>query len=338
MPNDKRALLLGNGINQLDSTQSISWGDLLKSIKTKFDIQVDLNNEFKPFPLAFEEMMHRKSGENPIDNKLRRLKQAIKGSIDHQLSGKDGFNEYHTKFMQLGYDDILTTNYDYSLQKSVMSNFEDEKKDLALNRQEIKHSLKRGYEMPRDLGNIWHIHGELYDSRNIRNEHIFYPEESILIGYDQYTDYFLKIQENFDGIKNNTKSRKHGLKNRILNGENGKYWTEIFFTHNVDIIGLGLDFSENHIWWIINQRAIAIRNHEHEELKVNNTIRFFFPKMEASIDPTESGFFEKAVKKLNGTNKLKAIAELLWAFGVEIVEVDCESYEEFYDKLLLRYL
>jgi hypothetical protein len=53
MDTKKRALLTGNGINLLDDNQSLSWGKLLKEINTQNNTDIDFDNPFKPFPLAF---------------------------------------------------------------------------------------------------------------------------------------------------------------------------------------------------------------------------------------------------------------------------------------------
>lgn len=334
---NKRALLLGNGINRLDENQSYSWWGLLNSLKEKYGIDVDLTNDFKPFPLAFEEMRHRKSGGNTFNDKLKNLKQTIHKDIKHQLKGKDGFNNYHRRFVQHGYDDILTTNYDYSLELSSGLDFAHKKQDWAINRQERNYSLRRGYRLPK-LTNVWHIHGELESARNIKPPNDEYLEESILIGYDQYNDYFGKIQDNFNGVHKNIRNRKYGLKSRILNDKAGKHWTDLFFTHHIDIIGFGLDFSENHLWWLINERAAYFRNNSRGELKVNNKITYYYPEMEESISPTDPEFFNKARARLNANEKAKAIAELLVAFHVESKPIPCSSYEEFYDTLLTNHL
>jgi len=45
-----------------------SWGELLNEFKLNFDIDVDLENEFKPFPLDFDEILHQKGGSNRFEN------------------------------------------------------------------------------------------------------------------------------------------------------------------------------------------------------------------------------------------------------------------------------
>lgn len=332
---NKRALLLGNGINQLDWEQSISWGALLEGLKEDFGITVDIDNTFKPFPLGFEEMLHRKSGNNSFDNKLKNLKVGIRERIEDQLSDKVGYNEYHSRMMAVGYDDVLTTNYDYALQNSIIPNFEELKNRLAKNKQESKFSLKRAYEIPNGQTTLWHIHGELHDSRNLMEGTRYYHEESIMIGYEHYASYLEKIQENFKGKKGPQKPENQSLMMRIKNGVTGKFWTDVFFTHNVDIVGQGFDYSENHLWWLINQRANYKREYnEKYEVLVDNRIRFFFPEIEGADTVTISTPIEDIIRKRNSIEKSKGIAEVLEAFGVIPKPVKCQSYKDFYDELI----
>lgn len=330
----KRALLIGNGINQLDAEQSVSWGDLLEELRRDFHIEVDLNNAFKPFPLGFEEMLHRKRGSNELESKLRILKRAIRRNIDEQLSDKPGFNDYHRRMMQSGYDDVLTTNYDYALQKSILPEFLEQKSKLAQNKQESKFSLKRKYHVPNLDTNIWHIHGELFDSRNLSPGGPFYHEESIMIGYEHYASYLEKIQDNFAGYRGAQKPENQGLLTRIRNQVSGLFWTDIFFTHHLDIVGQGLDYSENHLWWLLNQRANFIRTHnDPNSLHINNRIRYFYPIIPDNNTTPETDLNE-IIRKRNAIEKAKGIGEVLEAFEVERVGIRCESYEAFYEEVL----
>ncbi|PWL31352.1 MAG: hypothetical protein DCO96_03925 [Fluviicola sp. XM-24bin1] len=330
----KRALLIGNGINQLDQAQSVSWGDLLDGLKRRFGIKVDLNNPFKPFPLGFEEMLHRKNSNVEFQRELRNLKQAIQDDIQRQLRGKTGYNEYHERIMRLGYSDVLTTNYDYALQKSVMSDFSNQKSRLALNKQETKFSLKRAYELPEIDMRVWHIHGELYDSRNLKDTERYYHQESIMIGYEHYASYLEKIQDNYNGKRNSRRFEHQGLLTRIKQNHPPLYWTDIFFTHHVDIIGQGLDFSENHLWWLLNQRANLMRvQTEASEFKINNEIHFYFPLFPEK-ELTEGDKLEDIIKERNASDKEKGIGEVLEAFNVEPRPIACGSYEAFYERVI----
>lgn len=338
---NKKALLIGNGVNLLDSSQSVSWGDLLLEIMDKYNIYVDIENEFKPFPIGFEEMLHLKVGGNTLDSKLKNLKQTIRQIIHRQLKDKEGFNVYHKRIAELGYNDILTTNYDYALEASTQEDFNTQKKKLALNKSEIKFSLKRHYgEFKNTISKIWHIHGELESSRNISNNSRNYPEESIMIGYEHYSAYLELIQENINGKKGRRIADNQSLISRIKSKTTGSFWTDIFFTHNLDIIGLGLDFSENHLWWVLNRRAMLIRNNDlhnsRDGVKINNSINYYYPdnQDEYSIKANDNDALSNLMKKINLFNKTKAIADVLKSFKVNPKPIKCRSYQDFYDNFM----
>lgn len=336
---NKKAMLIGNGLNRLDSSQSFSWGDLLKELKKKYNVNIDLDNIFKPFPLAFDEMQHLKTGNNSPSSKLKNLKQSIRNGVESQLAGKRGFNDYHQRLVSLNYDDIITTNYDYSLEKSIEPNFIILKRELAVNKQERKYSLKRCYKL-KSKTKFWHIHGELHDSR-IHSENMnSYPEESIMIGYEHYASYLEKIQENIKGKSGYQKTDNQSLTLRIRDKKHSPYWTDIFFTHNVDIIGQAIDFSENHLWWLFNYRANLMQAVTKNGVQINNRIRFFYAKLngENLIDINSLKSIDDLIWKKNYTQKSKAIGEVLKAFSIIPIEIECKTHIEFYEKLLTEYL
>ena len=341
---NKHALLVGNGINQLDYSQSISWGALLNELKLQYGINVDLDNEFKPFPIGFEEMRHLKKGGNTIESKLKNLKTSIREIIDNQLVGKIGFNEYHTKVCNLNYNDIITTNYDYALELSISDDFKLKKsKTYAQNKLERKFSLKRRYgNFENIISNIWHIHGELESSRNIGTNSKQYSEESIMIGYEHYSDYLEHIQENINGKKGKRIADNQSIISRIKNSTIGTFWTDIFFTHNLDIVGLGLDFSENHLWWLLNRRAMlmsnnSVHNHSLDGVEINNTINYYYPKLSNDnvITMNQELTLNEIIKKKNSFSKVKAIADVLKSFKVNPQPIACNSYNDFYDQYIL---
>jgi hypothetical protein len=336
---NKKAMLIGNGLNRLDSDQSFSWGDLLEELKDRYSIEVDLENFFKPFPLAFDEMQHLKSGRNSLRSKLKNLKQSIKTEIENQLADKRGFNDYHQKLASLDYDDILTTNYDYSLEKSIEPNFINKKRKFAQNRQERKFSLKRCYKLNSET-KLWHIHGELFDSRTHSDVSKSYPEESIMIGYEHYANYLEKIQENIKGKSGSQKTDNQSLTVRIRDNKPGVFWTDILFTHNIDIIGQAIDFSENHLWWIFNYRANLMREGISKNgVQINNRIRFFYAKLNGeNLVDLNRLTIDEIIWRKNSAQKSKAIGEVLKAFKIEPIAIECNSHEEFYDKLIDNYL
>jgi hypothetical protein len=333
----RKALIVGNGLNLLDSSQSFSWGGLLSELKRKFDIDVDLDNIFKPFPLAFDEMHHLKEGENSLTNKLKVLKKGISSGINSQIANKKGYNEYHTKIASLGYSDILTTNYDYSLELSVDSNFMNLKGQYAVNRIERRFSLKRCYKLKSNK-HFWHIHGELCDSRKHSTTDNSYQEESILIGYNHYSSYLEQIQKNVKGKTDSKSNENMSLLSRLQKQQPSPYWIDILFTHDIDIIGQAFDFSENHLWWLLNFRANLIKGAmSRNGVEINNTIRYFYPEIPNNKNHIENDL-TKVLKEINSLQKTKAIGEVLKAFNVVLVPIDCDSFKQFYDKAIDRYL
>lgn len=280
-------------------------------------------------------MLHRKRGANYFNNKIKRLKQHIRESIENQLNIKKGYNEFHNKLATLGYNDILTTNYDYAFEKSLTNNFIERKIELAKNKEEIKHSLKRSYYFSSQELTIWHIHGELLTSRNISNSTRNYPEESIMIGYEHYSSYLQRIQSNIKGQKKN-----QNLYNRLKSNTKSSLWLDIFFTHDIDIVGLGFDFSENHLWWLINYRANEIQKvNSKRNIQFNNRINFYYPQLNDSYkNDYKEKSIDEIIRKKNNIQKSKAIAEILDAFEVKPIPIGCNSFRDFYSKLIHNYL
>jgi hypothetical protein len=222
----KSALLVGNGINLL--RRNLSWDALLSTIAQNMNVAVSINRN-KSYPLVFEEILFRSDGN--LNDNLRRLKEDI-----YNVFSNYNPTDFHEILMRLKVDDFLTTNYDYSLEQV----FEDEFNISSGFTNEYKYSLFRYNNI---LGKkIWHIHGEL----NNGVQGVFrYPQESIMIGYEHYGDYHRRIHE---FIK---------PPGGILNGltQDKDSWVKRFFTHNIHIVGFGLDFSEAHLWWLLNYRA-----------------------------------------------------------------------------------
>lgn len=311
-----KSLLLGNGINRDVRSEGIAWDQLLKNLCTQFGVNIDVDKTI-PFPLVFEQIVNNKAG-NEVDSKVKNLKQKIS-----LIYGSNSIkpNDFHRKLWDLdNYSDILTTNYDYNIERAKIDAFVNNKVKYRMNALEDLLSMKRGYKI--EEKKIWHIHGEQKSSKGYVSL-IHYPEESIMIGFNHYAQYFQKIMDN---VKNNsTNSSKSGnniyeqkLINRILdpgyNIDECPYWVDRFFASDLDILGLTLDFSESHLWWLLSQRS------EYKERGlVNNTIRYWYPSF-----PTQ--------RKAN--SKELGIRKMLNSLKVEVLPVNASSYEDFYEKVL----
>ncbi len=273
----------------------------------------------------------------------RALKKLVRSGIEKQLANKAGFNIYHKKLAELGYSHILTTNYDYGVEASFLGDFFASKKKYAVDKREKRYSLKRGYKDPKSDLRIWHINGELFDSRVYKPGSSEYPESSIMLGYEHYASYLAHIQEVIRGARKvNVKGKKVEIPSlfaRIRNENECQFWTDILFTHDVDIVGQGFDFSEVHLWWLVNHRAALLRSGKSKgDASIDNTIKYYFPIIESEQKISHRKSIDDEINRRNSMLRTKAIAELLSAFFVEPISVECDSYPEFYEILTTKSL
>jgi hypothetical protein len=279
----EKYLFLGNGINQL--SKGYSWGDLLNSIKAAASIKTERGN--KTYPLFFEELSFTLNKTKPVETNIHQLKHMI---AEDAL--KLNPNAVHQKLISANYyKHFLTTNYDYCIEKAIDGTV---KSPRHQDKRTSKYSLYR-YN---DIGghHIWHIHGECNNGRKLNSA------DSILIGFEHYADYLDKIHRI---LKSDT---GRGLAEQI---QDTRYnWVHKFFTHDIDILGFGLDFNETHLWFILNFRARLIR----KKASIINTIRWIVPSF----------------KEDDNRDK----ADLLKAMKVEVITVPSTNYDEFYDAFI----
>ncbi len=282
----KKPLFLGNGLNRL-TPNGVSWGDLLDMLagKPRNDLEKEIRKH-KPFTLWYEEI------SNSIDRPS--LKYKISEILDKNLE----YNEFHEKIMGLKYKNILTTNYDYCLEKA-QSNYW-EKSSTA---QETLYSLFR-----RNISqgtNIWHIHGELESPR------------SIMLGHDQYTGYSQKIS-NFLSIGVPTESKERQKKPYIskfskkAQSPDTENWVDVFIEDEIHMLGFSLDYTENHLWSLISRKNKLKKNHSLGKLVFHN----------CSIE-------EPSIAE-------QARFSLLKSFGVDIKNYIAPTFEDSYSKCIAK--
>ncbi|KAA5532171.1 hypothetical protein F0919_15330 [Taibaiella lutea] len=146
---EERYLFLRNGINQLHQ-DSISWKELLNNIKSKVNINIDLD-ERKSNTLLFEEMAFAMNGSGRIEDNIRQLKVLL-GEEAMKLKPHDRCMELVNSGI---YQHFITTNYDYCIERSIDDVYEGQTGKYL---KRPKYSLYR-YNL---IGNnkVWHIHGE----------------------------------------------------------------------------------------------------------------------------------------------------------------------------------
>ncbi|WP_028872939.1 SIR2 family protein [Psychroserpens burtonensis] len=279
---NKVAYLFGNGINRskLNKKDRYEWGNLLEDLNKQFANTQISNIRNKPFPMVYDEIVNYSLRNGNRSEGY--LKSFIKSKID-QIQPNYRYNN----LKKIKNREILTTNYDYLIENSL----EDNWKRKPINKLEYYYSIYRYQQTSRTK--VWHIHGEQADSR------------SLLLGFRHYINYASKVKARaelfINGLKNNTEH---------LNPS----WVDLFFTHNINIVGLGMSYTEYPLWWLLayrNQKIVSDPN-----LDINNRITFFTPSFEEkdNID----------------------LIDILKAYSVKcnVIKVSENDYDGFYEKVL----
>ncbi len=280
-------LLVGNDINNI--SPGVSWAELLVAIKNKYNVPL-LENGNKPFPMLYEEIFLHAIKDSDIKEK------ELKIDIANHLSSISQ-NELHGVIRQLPIQHIITTNYEFSLEGSVPST------NTSLIR-ETTYSVFRQYQMENKT--YWHIHG---DSN---------APLSINLGYEHYCGQLQRMRDYVVNGPDYTSPTIHkaSLIKRLSQGKNLNIqsWIDLFFTHDVHILGLSLDFVEIDLWWLLTYRA---RNKYYKKSTfINNRLYYYI----------SAKWADKSKDKL----------QLLRANDVEVVIINEAKKLQYYKQVLNR--
>lgn len=277
------ALLIGNDINK-----GTSWNDLLISIKNKYHVQT-LENGRKPFPMLYEEIFLSAIQQQHMDEK--ELKTFIADAVSNIQQ-----NELHELIRELSVENIMTTNYDFSL----AGTHPKEKTSLV---NETTYSVFRKYHSLNKT--YWHIHGDCNNPFSIN------------LGYEHYCGQLQKMRDyvvNGPNYSASTKIYKASLIRRLQAGRQMalQSWIDLFFTTDIHIFGLSLDFVEIDLWWLLTYRA---RNKFYKKNTfIKNQIYYYIP--------------HKYVK--DSSDKI----QLLRANDVKVEIIDEENKSKYYQKII----
>lgn len=277
-------LLLGNGANRIHN--SYSWENLLRELIDYVDASETILVKDKPFPLLYEEIVLRSRANE--DRKEDNIKKYIA-----DLSAKLNPNIIHSRIMRMGFENILTTNYDYTLENSG-----DYKAHNCSSKNETRYSIYR--RQCAGDSNIWHIHGEEKAAG------------SILLGYEHYAAYIQQMRNYVNG----TDEKDDSGNTQIALSMNKLFsWIDLFFTKDVYILGLGLDYTEIDLWWLLTYRARG-KHFNRYSINTNNSIVYICRQTE----------YIKNFSKM----------QVLESMGVHIERFDLKSnnWEKFYEEAL----
>lgn len=309
-----KALLIGNGVNRVNG-EALDWkGLLIKLANFAGPGLVPTLDDFKPLPLFLEEIALVK--DDNYKDTIREIKTVVR-----ELMSAIEPNQIHKDILHSNVTDIMTTNYDFGFEKFFDNSYMNFKPNSEQTK-ETKHSLKRKKVLSNGK-TLWHIHGEIYNPKGLREGKKEYPEMSIMIGYEHYSDYLKKIQEYTIEI-----GRRPANENQQFTS-----WVDIFLKQNIIVCGIDLSFFEHHLWWLLNYRAIQIKNNPHKPAFFN-TITYVYPEF------PQPELSDKTHDDLNKSKQKRACLDLMQAMKVDTVPiaVNTNDYGQFYEIVIDKYL
>lgn len=282
------SLLVGNGINRV-TNQDAAWEQVLRALCVNELSRYELEHvKHKPFALLYEEIVfaHSRPGKVADLESKRRVANLV-SSFEP--------NEFHRRLMRAPVKHVLTTNYDYTLERAtrsspIRSNLMSESKYSAFRRRTV------------DQMHVWHIHGESE------------APNTITLGYDQYSGYLQKLRAYATSERDGKKGSPFKRGERHFDAlDAGPYsWLDVFFRDDVHIVGCGLDFTEIDLWWALTYK---------KKLQI----------LQRSVGRTVFHCWYSGELDESSTAK----NSLLAALGVEVESRDCSGgFEAAYDQLL----
>jgi hypothetical protein len=293
-------LLLGNGIIRAQNKElmfpgSLSWEDLLNEFADQAKVKIS-NIQNKPLPLVFEEI------------RLKSITQDDKGGqLTYKLTNL--LLQIPRNYLVDIYSSIskhmLTTNYDSTISSG--RGYRGITKQLFPSINEKYHSLFRHEAY---IGrNIWSIHGHIRNPR------------SILLGHTQYAKYMGQVKDylykgiRFSNFKNKFQSTLLAKNPDFKFDETGKIfsWIDLYLRDHIHVVGFSMDFCENILWWLTIEKMI---------------LKNKYPKNIGGIT-----FYTVSILKNKKSLKELNVMEALNEFGVEIIEIESETYAKGYEKI-----
>lgn len=242
-------LLIGNGINRCCG--GLSWEELLQKIAHRYFISTDTVSSC---PIAFEQLKCAVLSRNI---KLQSDEFAFDILAELDTLQTDKYAEILEQFMKLHFHNILTTNFDYLLERTLIADYQyDKYTHYVVIPQETKCSRIRHSKI-NDV-NIYHIHGELGKKGTICLGNVHYATNLKAI-MDTVLDYCKETDT-------------YSLKEKVFSDDLIS-WAQFFFTRDIYIVGLGLYDCDMDLWWLIAYRRQLILS---GEKRINNKVVYYY--------------------------------------------------------------
>ena len=301
-----RILLLGNGINRAFNEDS--WSELLEKIKLdKYDDE--LSKYEMPMPLKAT-LLTDNNANKSIENTLDLEK--VYGPYNQELVN------FLRRYTKLEFTDILTTNYGYEIEASLLDDGQINNNRLQKIQgcKKIKgkeRKVRSFYKF--DTTNVWHIHGE-YDKA-----------KSLVLDHKSYCDIISQCKGRVDSFRRRLNKKLKENSNWWLEITS---WVDVFLLGDVYIVGLGMDFSEIDLWWLIGEKYSYRKNFDEKNRNILGKTTYF--NLQSDND-----------ENIRATKDFNCKLELMRVYGVEVKNIsskerltgkeDNKIYTEYYSEV-----
>ena len=254
-----RVLLLGNGLCR--AYGGISWDGLLDEIKDRSKYPKEAKSYIMPMPLKAAMLTN-----NSLASKMREITKETETQSDAMTTRKIDWRNFTFTTLEMReaikaiiarhFDYVLTTNYSYEIEAALTGDESLTSKRIItmMNFHEVDYAQTQFLINTFNLADsvpVWHIHGEAR------------KPDSMVIGSYYYGKMVRRCVERLDGFKasdgaknsSNGKAQEFKLSIKKKKAQRIGSWIDAFVLGDVYILGLGLDFSESDLWWLIEFKS-----------------------------------------------------------------------------------
>ena len=237
-------LLIGNGPNRLKG--GASWQNVVRlaanHVRLANAVEAVIN---EPLPLVYEVIASTHPGKE----------RETKTVLADRMRGLLEPNSAHRQVMALGWETVLTTNYDYCLEDASGDGFVSDNM-----KRENTYSLFRR----RSFGtrSVWHIHGELD------------KPHTMMLGLRQYAGSLQKMRHYLTAKESPFTARG----SRWVARDGPHSWADLFLRDDVHIVGFTFDYAETHLWWLLSWKQRLRHRRPLGKLRVGGTTFYQFGK------------------------------------------------------------
>lgn len=222
-------LLLGNGINRAYGDDSLA--EMIEDMARRYDTAYN-KDIYGRMPFNMRVVA---ASQDHVNDETKAMGDTMMNAVP---SGEQ--QEYVRKLLSLPMNSILTVNYSYELEKSVIPDISP-----AGIRSMYRYAKKPNKKSDRmvhqyvDLvtdrfnRNIWHIHG------------VASAPSSMIIGHYYYGKLLTRIQNHVPSLM-----RRLAMSRNRGEGFLPQSWIDYFLLGNVYVFGFGYDLAETDLWWL----------------------------------------------------------------------------------------